>query len=84
MKNEAMQSVPKEVRIYSDEDQVILQLRQSPAANDPLAQAFQVATVLTPPECVTLALTLLQKASPKLIEKSAAHTSEEIPATPIA
>ncbi len=81
---DAMQSTPyslasgKEVSVYNDEQHTVLQLRQlAPSDIDPFAPSFQVATVLTPSECVALAATLLLYASPKIEDKHPSEAEEK-------
>lgn len=60
------------VHIYSDDKQIILQLRRAvPTEDDMLAPSFKVAVTLTPTDALALAAELLGAASKALD----AHTS---------
>lgn len=65
----------KEVTIYSNETQIVLQLRQHiTSEGDLLSPSFQVAVPLTAAESVALAMELLRVASPQ-VEKAQALAS---------
>jgi hypothetical protein len=72
MNSETMQCTPlqlasgKELYLYSNESQIVFQMRQIAPSDDPGAQSFQVATEMSLMECVKLATTMLQKAAPLL------------------
>ncbi|HEU5382216.1 MAG TPA: HNH endonuclease signature motif containing protein [Ktedonobacteraceae bacterium] len=72
MNSDMMQCTPfqlangKALYLYSGDNQLAFQMRELANADDPLSQGFQVATAITPMECIKLALTLLEKATPLL------------------
>lgn len=67
----------KEVTLYSNETQIVLQLRQVTSEGDLLSPSFQVAVPLTAAESVALAMELLRVASPQL-EKAQALASTSL------
>lgn len=75
MNKDEMQSTPHklnsgtELCIYNDAQNTVLQFRQSVAEDDPLVTSVQVATQLTPSECLALAGTLLTYAVLKVEDK---------------
>jgi hypothetical protein len=61
-----------EVYIYNDDQDTVLQFRQTAAGDTPLVIGVQVATRLTPSECLALAGMLLSYAAPRVEEKKQA------------
>lgn len=61
-----------EVSVYNDDQDTVLQFRQTATGDTPLVIGVQVATRLTPSECLALARMLLSYAAPRVEEKKQA------------
>lgn len=67
----------KKILLYSDTQQVVLQLRSQVASEeDVVTPSFRVAVSLTPAETVTLATDLLRAASPQIDQMQVDRTQE--------
>lgn len=85
LNKDEMQSTPQtlasgtELSLFNNEQYTVLQVRQPVSPDtDPLAIGFQVATILTAPECIQLAHSLLSYAMSKLEAK---QLSEDLTTT---
>ena len=88
MNKETMQSTPlplssgAKLFLYNDEQQTVLQFHLPSSDTDPLTPGIQAGVLITGPECLKLAWTLLGYGSEKVTEKVLPAQTEEYSSSP--